>query len=115
MANIDASVICPSDSDCCQESHDHAAHAASCATDHAAEGHDCATPGSCPVWRNAKADEHRELRKTGQDVPDCPGGHCGLGVTDCAVCRPLIITLPPGDPTQVTLADSTVAAIMGGS
>ena len=24
---------------------------------------------------------------------DCPGGHCGLGVPDCRVCRPVTITV----------------------
>lgn len=24
---------------------------------------------------------------------DCPGSHCGLGVPDCTVCRPVTITV----------------------
>ena len=27
---------------------------------------------------------------------DCPGGHCGLGVEGCTVCRPITITMLAG-------------------
>jgi hypothetical protein len=27
---------------------------------------------------------------------ECPGGHCGVGVKDCTVCRPVTITMLPG-------------------
>lgn len=74
-------VACPPDSGCCQEDHDHDEAAAACAADHSA--HPCPTaelPGACPVT----SDEA------------CQGGHCGPGVQDCAVCRPITITAVAG-------------------
>ena len=67
-------LTCPPGSACCQEDHDHAAAADSCTSAH--EGHDCPDPATCGSF---------------PDVDGCPGGHHGYGVTDCTVCKPLII------------------------
>jgi hypothetical protein len=68
-----ASLACPPGSDCCQEDHHHGDAANSCAGGHGA----CPAPAACPVW--------------GDQEGDCPGGHCGLGVDGCTVCRPITI------------------------
>jgi hypothetical protein len=66
-------------------------------------------PGKCRVWKGAIADAHHPLFEAGSHPlfsgakpPPCPGGHCHVSIPDCAVCRPLTITMLPG--TQVTLA-----------
>lgn len=51
-----------------------------CPTDHT--GQPCPAGGDCGV-----------LTPPGED---CPGGHHGLGVDDCKACRPVTVTLPPG-------------------
>lgn len=101
-ANPDALVRCG----CCPEDHDHAAAANACPG-----GHDdapCPDKKDCRVWKGAIAEafhpdysgDHPVLmamgHKPGDDVPDCPGGHCHKDVKDCTVCRPLIITMVPG-------------------
>lgn len=93
--SLDAQVACPPDSDCCQEDHDHGAAANACPhlsdpSHH--EGTPCPEPDSCKIWTSDNRDEHRELRKAGEPVPDCPGGHCHKDLPDCTVCRPLTIT-----------------------
>lgn len=100
LKNIDEQIVCAPGSSCCKVDHDHGAAANACATDHSA--HECVTPKGCPVHQGQNADAHRALAEAGEPVPDCPGGHCALGVQGCAVCRPLIITVMPG--SMVTLA-----------
>ena len=81
--SLDAHLKCPPGSDCCQEDHDHGAMANSCHGDHP----DMACPkdaGRCKVWENTEGDG------------DCPGGHCSVEDPDCAVCRPLTVTVMPG-------------------
>ena len=73
----DAAIKC----NCCPEDHDHAANANACQGDHDA----CSTPENCGVFQGAMGDG------------SCPGGHCGLGVDGCTVCRPITITVLPGD------------------
>jgi hypothetical protein len=107
--DIDAKVACPPGSDCCAEDHDHAAMANSCHGNH--EDVACPEPaGKCTVWRGAIADAHHPLFEpgshplfSGKEPPPCPGGHCHVSIPDCAVCRPLIITMLPGS-AEVTLA-----------
>ena len=108
--NVDASITCPPGDDCCQEDHDHAAMANSCHGNHA--GVPCPEePHACRVWKGAIADLHHPeeaTRRTAAAVldvshedgpPPCPGGHCHAAIPDCAVCRPLIITVLPGGTT----------------
>lgn len=68
-ADPDSAVQC----DCCPVDHHHGDAANSCATDHA--DHGCPAPDACGVF----------------PTDGCGGGHCGLGVQDCTVCRPVII------------------------
>lgn len=69
--------------------------------------------GRCRVWHGVTADARHPLYRgahpvlgpdhaAGDDIPDCPGGHCHVAIKDCAVCRPLVITVLPG--TTVTPA-----------
>jgi hypothetical protein len=101
-SNLDASLVCPPDSGCCSENHDHAAAANACPG-----GHDdapCPEPtGKCRVWRGAIADAFHPAFEpgshplfSGAEVPSCPGGHCHKDVPGCTVCRPLVITMLPG-------------------
>jgi len=101
MANPDAAVACPPDSDCCHENHDHAAAANACPGNHADA--ECPEPKNCRVWKGATADAKHPLFVAGShplfkgsDPGDCPGGHCHKDVQGCTVCRPLIITAPSG-------------------
>lgn len=66
-------------------------------------------PHKCRVWKGAIADAGHPLFEpgthplfAGATPPPCPGGHCHAAITDCAVCRPLIITMLPGS-AEVTL------------
>lgn len=103
-SNVDAAVICPPGSDCCPRDHDHAAMANSCHGNH--EAVPCPEDaGKCRVWKGAIADAyhpqftgHHALFKLEKDEPppSCPGGHCHADIPDCAVCRPLVITVLPG-------------------
>lgn len=71
--------------------------------------------GCCPLNHHhgqaANACPGAGINHTGADCPenepenctvltpvgvDCPGGHCGLGVSGCTVCRPITITLLAG-------------------
>jgi hypothetical protein len=109
-ADIDAKVACPPEAtQCCQVDHHHGNAANACPG-----GHDDVAcpepPGQCKVWRGAIADAfHPEFVPgshplfSGAKPPPCPGGHCHAAIPDCAVCRPLIITMLPGS-AEVTLA-----------
>lgn len=110
MADPDGLVICPASSACCQEDHagdaDRRGHAVlACPADHSEHG--CPDPDGCHLWASVKA--HHASMSAHQDglkltdpypLPDraeaCPGGHHGLGVTDCRVCRALVITAVGG-------------------
>jgi hypothetical protein len=90
-ADPDAQLTCPPDSDCCQENHHHGQAASACKGAHGA----CPTPDQCLVWLGMQPhleDSNQRDRAAGP----CPGGHCGPGVPDCTVCRPLRITVLPG-------------------
>ncbi len=68
--------------DCCPQQHDHAAAANACigaGVSHAGTPCPDSSPAACTV-----------VTPEGED---CPGGHCGLGVDGCAVCRPVTITV----------------------
>jgi hypothetical protein len=109
MANPDAAVTCDPASThpgCCHIAHDHAAAANGCSGDHA--GAACPNPAwECRVWRGAIADAFHPLSDgthplyEGNVPPPCPGGHCAKGVAGCTVCRPLIVTMPGANPTQL--------------
>jgi hypothetical protein len=65
---------------CCTLDHNHDAAANACpgaGVNH--EGAPCPAPQTC-------------IALTPPDE-DCPGGHCGLGVEGCTVCRPVTITI----------------------
>jgi hypothetical protein len=89
MSDLGAAVICPPGSDCCDGSahpglsHDQAAN--SCTADHSE--HTCPKPETCPVDGVGRGTD------TGAE---CAGSHCGLGVEDCTVCRPVTIEVMPG-------------------
>lgn len=75
MGDLDALITCG----CCPQDHDHAAAANNCPGGHGA----CKSGGvKCTV-----------VTPAGQK---CPGGHCAFEDPDCSVCRPLVITAPPG-------------------
>jgi hypothetical protein len=74
----DAALTCK----CCPEPHDHAQAANECpGAGIMHEGIACPhpAPAACLV-----------LTPEGED---CPGGHCGLGIPECTVCRPVTITV----------------------
>jgi hypothetical protein len=124
--NVDVHVICPPEmrrsakrpDGCCPEDHDHGLTGNRCresrglradeAFPHA--GVPCPEPDSCRTWRFMIADAlhplsdgtHPLLAKPVKDgvVPPCPGGHCHRLIEDCAVCRPLVITVMPGTTIQ---------------
>jgi hypothetical protein len=73
-ADPDAAVICAPDGPCCKLDHHHGQAANACTADHSA--HACPSPETCGVFPGE----------------GCAGGHCGLGVQDCTVCRPLVVT-----------------------
>jgi len=90
MANLDAQLVCPDTSDCCKEDHDHGVAANACEGGHTT----CPTPASCALWANVRS-HYADPDAEGVPV-SCPGGHCGLGVPGCTVCRPITIIVPPG-------------------
>jgi hypothetical protein len=108
MTDPDGLVACPPGSACCQDDHsgdpDRRGHALlACAVDHSAAA--CPEPAGCHLWASVKAHHasmaaHQaapgaELRDAwpAEDLPDdCPGGHHGLGVEGCGVCRALVVT-----------------------
>lgn len=91
QADPDTGLTCPPDSACCQDGHHHGNAAASCPGGHGA----CPSPDACPVWLGMQPHlPGSRIRDT--SAGPCPGGHCGLGVDGCAVCRPLKIELLPG-------------------
>lgn len=91
MGNLDAQLACPPTSDCCQEDHDHAEQADSCTAQHTGP---CPNPTSCKLWANLRS--HVEDPDAAGMPANCPGGHCGVGVPGCTVCRPITIIVPPG-------------------
>jgi hypothetical protein len=90
FTDLGATVTCPPGSGCCQEPHSHDAAANACPGGH--EKAACPAPAACPHWQLHTA----ALAVEGLKVPsgDCPGGHHGLGVKGCAVCRPVTISVP---------------------
>ena len=87
----DGALECP----CCTEPHDHAANANSCSGGH--DGAECPTGADCLV-----------VTAAGED---CPGGHCAKGVDGCTVCRPIVITIPPGSGPVLSPAGPVADAI----
>lgn len=95
--DIGANVTCPPDSGCCQEEHSHDAHANSCRGNHAGVKCPDEDPYRCPVWLGMVKDAYHPLNEGFRLLPDpgpCPGEHCHLDIAECAVCRPVIITVP---------------------
>jgi hypothetical protein len=91
MVNLDALVVCPPASDCCKEDHDHAAVANACEAAHTTP---CVDPLACKLWANVLSHQDPDVPN---DLPaSCPGGHCGVGVPGCTVCRPITVIVPPG-------------------
>jgi hypothetical protein len=91
VADPDAALVCPPGTSCCQQDHHHGQMASSCSGGHGA----CPTPDSCPVWLGQQP-HHPGTNQRDTAAGPCPGGHCGLGVAGCTVCRPLKITAIPG-------------------
>lgn len=83
--NPDSALSCG----CCTIEHSHGPKVCPNAEKH---NEPCKTPTECDV-------HHGYLYKadgTGAEPAnegDCPGGHCGLGVKGCVVCRPVHLTL----------------------
>ena len=71
----DDALVCP----CCPEGHQHGLSANTCHGEHPEA--ECTHPD--PLACNVVSE---------QGSP-CPGEHCGLGVSDCMVCRPVTITV----------------------
>lgn len=90
-ADPDAALACPPGSGCCEQDHHHGQAATSCPGGHGA----CPSPDNCPVHLGMQP--HLD-DSNGRDTSagPCPGGHCGLGVDGCTVCRPLRIEIPAG-------------------
>ena len=93
MTDLGATVVCPPGTNCCKEAHSHDQNANSCPALASGELH---PEAPCPVPAHADFSP---------DHVDCTGGHCGFGVPDCTVCRPVTITVMPG---------STVISAVGG-
>ena len=92
-ADFDALAVCDPACDRCPEDHHHGKAANQCKGGHGA----CPTPESCSVW--AGMHPHKQ-DSNARDLPGpCPGGHCGVGVEGCTVCRPIKITALPGSVT----------------
>lgn len=90
-ADPDAALVCAPGSGCCGQDHHHGQAASACKGGHGA----CPTPDNCPVWLGVQPHlENSNARDLG--AGPCEGGHCGLGVKNCSVCRPLKITVIPG-------------------
>lgn len=68
---------------CCTQEHHHGLAAEACPGNNAV-GH----PGA-PCTNNPRTCAVISLPESRQGEP-CPGGHCGTGIPDCTVCRPLI-------------------------
>lgn len=112
-----AALVCDTDRDCCTEAHEHSTECdPNCAVvhDHDAAGHACPgnpagpahdpqhhagqpcpwPPEACPTFGGgyvsptADPENFSGFMVKGQ----CPGGHCGVGVPDCTVCRPVKVT-----------------------
>jgi len=84
-------LACPPGSGCCEQDHDHDAAANACPGGHGA----CPSPDNCPVWLGMQPHLENSNARDLSAGP-CKGGHCGLGVKNCSVCRPLKITVIPG-------------------
>lgn len=96
FSDLSAALVCPPDSGCCQEQHSHDAAANACTGGHG----ECPEPGTCGLWATVATTGHPE---TGAAVPPqdpCPGGHCHKDIEGCTVCRPIRITVTPGNVTM---------------
>lgn len=80
LNDLGAALVCPPDSGCCQEEHSHDATALACPGQH--EGEPCHV-----------GDDGRACVVHTEPGEPCPGEHCGLGVADCTVCRPININV----------------------
>jgi hypothetical protein len=131
MAHLADQLLCP----CCPGDHDH---------DHDAAANDCpgapcgrthpvpAGRAACPNVHDGEASPHAaepcpfpagkcKPRISGTsnvagvtDAGPCPGGHCGPGVKDCTVCRPMTITFFSGAPPAPTQMRPAPAALPAG-
>ena len=83
-ADPDSALACG----CCPADHNHGQAANAC------PGAGLNHPGApCPHPDGGRGRACNVATPLGED---CPGGHCGLGVEGCAVCRPITITLLAG-------------------
>jgi hypothetical protein len=100
--DLDAQVNCagPLSANCCKVAHNHGKAANACLGDHAEAPCSSGDPAKCSVWANTEGDG------------DCPGGHCGVGVDGCTVCRPITITVLAG---SVQMTHANLAALPGGN
>lgn len=72
---------------CCPQDHHHGQAASACPGIVSGEGHpDAACPHPDPTACTVASPEGVM----------CPGGHCGVGVDGCTVCRPITITVMGG-------------------
>jgi hypothetical protein len=72
---------------CCLIDHHHGQAAAACSGNEGAGHPGAACPHPNPL-ACTRVTPHGE---------ECPGGHCGIGVDGCTVCRPLIHFAEAGD------------------
>jgi hypothetical protein len=87
ISDPDPHVVCG----CCPKDHHHG-QAAECSTDHSSHPCPHPDPAACMVDGTGRGES--------PDEP-CAGGHCGLGVEDCNVCRPIVITALAGAAVSV--------------
>lgn len=80
LSDLGAAIVCPPGSSCCQDDHSHDAAANACTGGHG----DCPEPGTCTVFES----------------DGCDGGHCHKDIPDCTVCRPIRVTVTPGNVTM---------------
>lgn len=84
---------------CCPVDHHHGRQAASCpgngGVGHPGEPCNQPNPRNCPVILGQRTPPG----EPGPDPDDeCPGGHCGVGVAGCTVCRPITHFAEVGNP-----------------
>jgi hypothetical protein len=103
LNDIGAALTCLPGAGCCPVPHSHDAAAMACpglAGAHAGEPCPHPDPVLCPAHVSSTsphAGTPAHLIVPGVKTPlECPGGHCGVGVKDCTVCRPVTITMLPG-------------------
>lgn len=93
---------------CCTADHVHDESANTCSGEHA--GTACPHAGSDLIRSLVHPETHEVTEFHGDEAciaaslpgEPCPGGHCGLGVPGCAVCRPVSLIFLGAAPPSLT-------------